>query len=76
MNNLELAKSIIKEHYNEGTCGIFNTSSLMNDPMITLYRDNQLTINICFYYEYFEVFGLSKEDFEELVKYYNSLEEK
>lgn len=44
--------------------------------MTTIYADGDLIIDICYGYSYFEVFGLSEEDFEELRKYYyNSLED-
>lgn len=32
-----------------------------------------LEIDVCYYYSYFEVFGLSDAEFEELEKYYDSL---
>ena len=41
--------------------------------MDTIYEDEELTIDICYGYMYFEVFGLSDEEFEELEKYYYSL---
>lgn len=43
--------------------------------MTTIYRGNELIINICYYYSYFEVFGLSKDEFNELEKFYNTLDE-
>ena len=42
--------------------------------MTTIYKDNELTIDICYHYSYFEVFGLSKADFSELEKFYNTLD--
>jgi len=32
-----------------------------------------LTIRICYEWSYFEVFGLTKEEFKELEKYYENL---
>ena len=43
--------------------------------MITIYKNESLTIDICYNYAYFEVLGLTKEEFEELEKYYGSLED-
>jgi hypothetical protein len=40
----------------------------------TVYEDDGLSINVCYYYSYLEVFGLSDTEFKELKKYYNSLE--
>lgn len=73
MNNLEKAKEIVKEHYSDARWGIFNSRNLVGDVMSTIYFGEGLTIDICRNYGYFEVFGLSNADFEELVMYYNSL---
>lgn len=72
-NNLEIAKMIIRKHFNEADCGIFNCRNLFGDTMENLYEKNGLKIDICRYCEYFEVFGLSNVEFEELKKYYERL---
>lgn len=74
MSNLEKAKVIIKAHYKDADCGIFNSRNTVGDTMETIYEDEGLTIDICYYWSYFEVFGLSKAEFEELEEYYGSLE--
>ena len=74
MNKLDIAKKIIEQNYEYANCGIFNTPNIMGDPMATIYRGNELIIDICFYYSYFEVFGLSKDEFNELEKFYYTLE--
>jgi hypothetical protein len=43
--------------------------------MEIIYKDDSIEILGCYNYSYFEVFGLSNDDFDELEKYYNSLEE-
>ena len=73
MNNLEKAKEIIRKYYNEADCGIFNTRNIIGDAMTTIYVDEDLTIDICYSYAYFEVFGLSDVEFEELERYYDTL---
>ena len=73
MSNLEKAKEIVKEHYRFARCGIFDSRNLVGDCMETIYEGEGLTVDICFYYSYFEVFGLSNADFKELERYYNSL---
>lgn len=74
MSKLDIAKDIIKGFYFLADCGIYNTRNIMGDPMTTIYEDNGLTIDICYNYSYFEVFGLSKADFKELEKFYNTLD--
>lgn len=71
---LDIAKRIIKEYYNEACCGIFASSNIVGDPMNSIYDDGELSIDICYYWSYFEVFGLSNDDFTELEKFYDSLD--
>jgi hypothetical protein len=73
MNNLEKAKEIIKEHYDEADCGIFDSRNIVGDPMTNIYNKDGLRIDICYGYAYFEVFGLTEDEYNELGSYYESL---
>lgn len=74
MSKLDVAKAIIRENYKLARCGIHNCNNLIDDPLtFALYEDDDLTILICYGYEYFEVFGLSDNEFAELEKYYEEL---
>ena len=73
MNKLEIAKKIITENIDEARCGIFDTRNIIGDDMYTIYDSDDLTIDICYRYAYFEVFGLTDNDFAELEKYYRLL---
>lgn len=73
MTNLENVKEIIREYYRIADRGIFNSRNIVGDVMKTIYEDEDLTIDVCYRYSYFEVFGLSDAEFEELARYYNSL---
>ena len=73
MDKLEIAKRIIKENIEDARCGIFNTRNIVGDTMETLYDSDDLTIDICYFWMYFEVFGLTLKQFEILERYYNSL---
>lgn len=75
-DRLETAKKVIEENIDDGDCGIYRTRNICEDQMETLYQDNNLTIDICYYYHYFEVFGLNDSEFLELEKFYNELREK
>lgn len=70
---LETAKAIIADLYQLADCGIFSSRNLVGDQMFTVYDEDGLTIDICYYYSYFEVFGLSDEDFAKLKEFYDSL---
>ena len=71
--NLEIAKELIKENIDDARCGIFNTRNIIGDPMSTLFSSDELTVDICYTYEYFEVFGLTTEEFAELERYYEKI---
>lgn len=73
MNKLEVAKKIIKENIDDARCGIFDTRNIVGDDMDTLYDSNGLTVDICYGYAYFEVFGLTDNEFAELENYYETL---
>ena len=73
MSNLEKAKEIVKTYYRVADCGIFNSRNIIGDVMETIYECEGLTIDICYYYSYLEVFGLSDAEFKELERYYDSL---
>lgn len=73
MTKLEKAKEIIKEHYKDGDCGIYDSRNIVGDWMTNIYNDGDLTIDICYSYSYFEVFGLSNKEFDELARYYSEL---
>ena len=73
MSNLEKAKAIIKENFEDADCGIFDNRNWTGDPMEMLYKGDGLRIDICMRYSYFEVFGLSEDEFEKLEEYYHEL---
>lgn len=75
MTKLETIKRVIKENYKDGNCGIYNTVNIVGDPMINLYNDGEVRVDICYYYSYFEVLGLSIENWNEIVKFYYNLED-
>lgn len=75
MSNLEKAKEIVKAYYKVADCGIFDSRNIMGDAMETIYEGEGLTIDICYYHSYFEVFGLSYAEFKKLERYYDSLAE-
>ena len=73
MAKLETAKDIVKKNFDDARCGIFDTRNWAGDLMTTIYDDGELTIDICYDYAYFEVFGLTDEEFEELSDYYHEM---
>lgn len=75
-SNLEIAKEVIKQNIGEAQHGIFCTRNWIGDPMFTIYSRVGLTIDICYAYEYFEVFGLTHDEFKQLESFYYTQREK
>lgn len=73
MTKLDIAKRIITDNIKKAECGIFDTRNNIGDPMSTLYNENGLQVDICYRYEYFEVFGLTDKEFNKLEKYYDRM---
>ena len=66
-------KEVIKEHISSARCGIFDCGNIVGDGMTNIYDDGDVQIDICYSWEYFEVFGLTDEEFSEVEKYYEKL---
>lgn len=73
MSKFMIAKEIIKNNIEKAPYGLFNSCNLVNDEMEILYYCGGLTIEICYQYGYFEVFGLDSNDYYWLKQYYNTL---
>lgn len=74
MNRVEKAKKIIRENYSDADCGCFFTRNILGDPMLTIYADDEITVDICYRYSYFEIFGLTEDEEDEVFAYYEALQ--
>lgn len=70
---MEEVKRILRENIKDANCGIFFTRNIVGDYMTTLYSNGDIQIDICRGWAYFEVFGLSEEQEDEIYEYYESL---
>lgn len=66
-------KQIIKENLSDGDCGLFDTRNCIGDSMVTIFEGEYFTLDVCYDYSYFEVFGTTDEEFKELDEYYEKL---
>lgn len=64
---------MIEKNIRHAECGIFDTRNIVGDQMRNLYDCDGLVIDICDRYEYFEVFGLSQSEFDDLESFYSKL---
>lgn len=74
MNRVDNVKKVIDFFYFDANCGIFNSKGIANDTMTTVYDMDGVRVDICYDWDYFEVFGLTETEFGEVEEYYNSLE--
>lgn len=75
MSNYEIAAKLVKEYFSRADCGLFDCRNTVGDPMEVLYNDGMFSVEICYGYDYFEVFGLSDEEFQKLSDLYEDLRE-
>ena len=71
MNKVDLIVKVIKEndYFRFGNeVQTFNTRNIIGDTMTNIYDDNDIQIDVCYAYEYIEVFGLSESEYQELLK--------
>ena len=73
ISRIDKVKNVIRNRYNEADCGLFFTRNWIGDPMSTIWEKDGVTIDICYNYQYFEVFGLTEEEEKELLAFYDSL---
>lgn len=66
-------KNLIKENHEDAACGLFNTRNTAGDYMSTIFTGEFFTLDICYYWMYFEVFGTTEKEFRELKKFYKNL---
>ena len=75
ISRIDKVKNVIRNRYADAMCGLYFTRNWVGDPMLTIWKEDGVTIDICYDYEYFEVFGLTEEEENELSAFYNSLEQ-
>lgn len=73
---LEKVKKIIEDNFSYGSCGIFDTRNIANDPMVNLFKGKYFELDICFEYQYFEFFGANLEETIEIYEFYNCIADK
>lgn len=71
MNKIDKLKIFLQENYpNEQA---FNTKNIVGDSMVTVYNEDEIIVDYCYYYSYIEIFGLTDEEFEDLIDKYGHL---
>ena len=55
----------MKDRFPDGVQA-FDTRNIVGDRMVTIYYDGEIVVDYCPYYEYIEILGLTKEQFEKV----------
>lgn len=64
---MEKLIAFLKEEFPEGI-QMFRTRNFVGDPMVNIYDEDGIQVDYCHYYGYIEIFGLSAEEFETVMK--------
>ena len=70
---VEKVKEVIKNNVKHAMFGIFDCINIAGDLMETIYDEAGVRIELCREHEYFEVFGLTNEEFSEVESFYEDL---
>ena len=64
---IEKLIKFLKERFEDGI-QMFNTPSLVNDFRLPIYSEDEITVLWAPGYEYIEIYGISDEEFERVMK--------
>lgn len=70
---LEMAKKVVGDHIGLAPHGIYDSRNIAGDHMCNLFCEDDLSVDVCREWEYFEVLGLTDAEFEELREHYGKL---
>ena len=70
---IEKVKEVIENNIEDALYGIFDCRNTVGDQMETIYDEAGVRIELCRKREYFEVFGLTNEEFSEVESFYEDL---
>lgn len=68
---VEKVKEVIKNNIEDALWGIFDCRNVVGDPMETIYDEAGVRIELCRNWGYFEVFGLTNEEFLKVESFYD-----
>ena len=73
MERLDFVKKVIETHIDNAPSGIFFTRNFVGDRMTQLDKRFGIEIEICYEYEYFEIFGLTDHEQRIIELFYDRL---
>ena len=73
MERLDFVKKVVETHIDDALHGLFFTRNFVGDRMVHLDRRFGIDIEICYEYEYFEIFGLTDHEQKIIESFYYGL---
>lgn len=67
-------KELIKKHFSIADERIYFTRNSVGDCMATMFSGQYFTLDICYKWSYYELFGCTESEQEEIEAYYEELE--
>ena len=67
MNKIDKLKKFLNEEFKE-KIQAFNSRNLVGDQMYTIYDEDGITVDMCYEWSYIEIFGLTQQQFEDLLE--------
>ena len=73
IKEVKKVKEVIKNNIEDALYGIFDCRNIVGDQMEIIYCEAGVRIEICRVWGYFEVLGLTNEEFAEVKSFYEGL---
>lgn len=67
MDNTEKIIDFLKEYFEGKKIQIFYTKNWAGDDMFTIYDKDNIVIDYAPFYDYIEIFGMNKKDYNKVV---------
>lgn len=64
---MEKLIEFLKDRFPKGI-QMFDSRNIVGDSMVTIYDADGIIVDYCYGYDYIEIFGLTDEQFKEVVK--------
>lgn len=72
-NRVAEIKDVIRTYYSQARCGCFFCHNHAGNTLQTVYNSNGIQVDVCYGWEYFEIFGLNEAEEKEVEDYYYTL---
>ena len=67
MNKIDKLKKFLNEEFKEKILA-YNSRNLVGDRIYTIYDEDGITVDMCYEWNYIEIFGLTQQQFKDLLE--------